>query len=143
MTELKRSIHIERIRIARGYIDHHYDAPITLEHVSEAAGYSRYHFIRLFSAVYNQTPHQYLVRRRINRAKELLRSTDMPITDICVQIGFESLGSFSTLFRRVVGLAPGAYRSSARPEPVTTTEIPPAAFIPLCFRVEHGVKDYE
>ncbi|MBC7813646.1 MAG: helix-turn-helix transcriptional regulator [Burkholderiales bacterium] len=143
MTEIKRSIYIERIRIARGYIDHHYDAPITLEHVSDAAGYSRYHFIRLFRAVYKQTPHQYLVLRRIKRAKELLRSSDMPITDICVQVGFESLGSFSTLFRRMVGLAPGAYRSSARPEPAPAADVSPAFFIPLCFRIEHGIKDDE
>ncbi len=127
-------LQVDRLRIARSYIDRHYDAPLTLEHISREAGFSPYHFIRLFRAAYRKTPHQYLMQQRIEKAKDLLRSTDMPINEICCTVGFESLGSFSTLFRRIAGLSPGAYRKwSARHKPQ-----PP--HIPLCYRVKAGLE---
>src|ERR1043165_7623915 len=73
----------DRMVIARSFIERHYDTPITLEHISSEAGFSPYHFIRLFRAAYRKTPHQYLVQQRIEKAKELLRSSDMPINEIC------------------------------------------------------------
>src|SRR5450432_1346130 len=91
----------DRLRLARTFIERHYDAPITLERISEEAGFSPYHFIRLFRAAYRQTPHQYVMQQRIEKAKDLLRSSDLSIIDVCYAVGFESLGSFSTLFRRV------------------------------------------
>lgn len=127
--------HNERLHIARRLIDSRYDTPLTLEHISSEAGFSPYHFIRLFRAVYRQTPHQYLTQQRIEKAKDLLRSTDMPIIDICYTVGFESLGSFSTLFRRIAGLSPSAYRKwSTRRKP---TEKP--AYIPLCHRINRNL----
>lgn len=122
----------DRLRLARAFIDRHYDAPITLAQISQEAGFSPYHFIRLFRAAFRQTPHQYLVQRRIDRAKELLGTSDLSVSDICFAVGFESLGSFSTLFRREAGLSPGAYRRSAR-----STSQP--TFIPLCYRFKHGL----
>lgn len=121
-----------RLHLARAFIDHHYDTPITVEQISQEAGFSPYHFIRLFYAAYRRTPHQYLVQQRIERAKELLRTSDMPVSDICFAVGFESLGSFSTLFRREAGLSPSAYRQRARPEAQP-------AFVPLCFRYKQGL----
>lgn len=125
--------HADRLHIARSYIDRHYDTSLTLEHISREAGFSPYHFIRLFRAAYRKTPHQYLMQQRIEKAKELLRSSDMPILDICYTVGFESLGSFSTLFRRIAGLSPSAYRKWCAPP----RSLP--SHIPLCYRVKRGL----
>jgi AraC-like DNA-binding protein len=122
----------ETLRRARAFIDRHYNQPITLERTSREAGFSPFHFIRLFRAVYKQTPHQYLIQRRIEKAKELLQDDDLSITDICYAVGFASPGSFSTLFRRTVGLSPSAYRQSVCPAHRQ-------AFVPLCFQVKHGI----
>ena len=98
----------------RAFIDRHYAKPLTIDRLAARAGLSHFHFIRAFHAAYGQTPHQYLRTRRVDRAKELLVTTPLPITEICDQIGFRSLGSFSSLFRRVTGETPGAYRSKRR-----------------------------
>jgi AraC-like DNA-binding protein len=124
--------HDERLHLARTFIDHHYHQPITLEHVSQEAGYSPYHFIRLFHSAYRQTPHQYLMQQRIEQAKVLLRTSELPIRGICFAVGFESLGSFTTLFRRTVGLSPGSYRKRA-------CGIEQPASIPLCHRFMLGI----
>jgi AraC-like DNA-binding protein len=131
---MSKPVHIERIRIARGFMDRHYNAPITLERVSGEAGFSMYHFIRVFRGVYKQTPHQYLMRRRIEKAKELLRSTDLSVYDVCCAVGFESFGSFSTLFTKLAGLSPSAYRKHSSP-------LSSSSYIPLCIRVHHKVSD--
>lgn len=127
-------LHRARLTLARSYIDRHYDQPLTLDCLSETAGFSSYHFIRLFRAAYRQTPHQYLIQRRIDQAKDLLGASDLPIQDICFEVGFESLGSFSSLFRRVTGLSPSAYRrcKQRRAQP---------AYIPLCHRFARGLDD--
>ena len=132
MKKLTRHPYHERLHLARAYMDSHYDQPITLEHVSGEAGFSPYHFIRLFRSAYRQTPHQYLIQQRIEKAKQLLRSGDLPVHEICYAVGFESLGSFSTLFRRNTGLSPASYRKVTR----RTTH---PAFIPLCYRVKNGL----
>jgi len=137
MTSIPHSVHRERLYRARTYIDCHYHSPITVEQVSREAAFSLYHFIRLFRSVYKQTPHQYLTRQRIEKAKELLRTSDLPITEICMEVGFESLGSFSTLFRNVVGLSPSVYRE--RISPVFTSS---SCDIPLCFRIKYGIDDF-
>ncbi len=121
----------------RAYIDSYSATPISIERMSREAGFSPYHFIRLFQRAYRQTPHQYLVQRRIQKAKALLRSTDLSVTDICSEVGFESLGSFSTLFRRDVGLSPSAYRERCAAAPAMTPK--PAMPIPLCYRIHHGL----
>ncbi|HVU10206.1 MAG TPA: helix-turn-helix transcriptional regulator [Phototrophicaceae bacterium] len=123
----------DRLHIARSYMDRYYAAPLTLEQISGEAGFSPYHFIRLFRSAYRRTPHQYLMQQRIGKAKELLRSTDLPIIDVCYAVGFESLGSFSTLFRREAGLSPSQYRQHTRPQIQS-------AFVPLCFRYKHGLE---
>jgi AraC-like DNA-binding protein len=124
--------HHEPLRRARAFIDRHYSQPITLERTSREAGFSPFHFIRLFRAVYKQTPHQYLMQRRIEKAKELLQADELTITEICYAVGFASPGSFSTLFRRTVGLSPSAYRKRVCP---ARRQV----FIPLCFQVKHGI----
>jgi len=123
-----------QVRLARLLLDRRYDAPITIEALSREVALSPYYLIRAFRHVYKQTPHQYLVRRRIAKAKELLRNSDLSITEICAAVGFESLGSFSTLFRNVAGLSPRAYRLNSRPTPNST-------YIPLCVCLLHGIDD--
>lgn len=124
----------EQIRLARLMLDRRYDTPITIEDLSREVALSPYYLIRRFRHVYKKTPHQYLVGKRIARAKELLRNSDLSVTEICVEVGYESLGSFSTLFRKVAGLSPGAYRTSSQPTPNPT-------YIPLCICVLHGIED--
>ncbi|MFW5696558.1 MAG: AraC family transcriptional regulator [Phototrophicaceae bacterium] len=131
MKNAVRSQHYEPLRRARTFIERHYDQPITLERISREAGFSPFHFIRLFRAVYKLTPHQYLIQCRIAKAKQLLQGDELNVTEICYAVGFESLGSFSTLFRRTVGLTPSAYRKSAQDRR--------RGFIPQCFQVKLGI----
>jgi AraC-like DNA-binding protein len=103
------------LRRARDLIDLRYAEPLDLAALASEAGYSRFHFLRAFAAAYGETPRAYLTRRRLERAKTLLRVANLSVTEICFLVGFESLGSFSALFRRVVGQTPTAYRrESAR-----------------------------
>jgi AraC-like DNA-binding protein len=106
----KRSDLHERLCRARRYIDESYDLPLDLAEISKQACLSRYHFLRLFRDTFATTPHQYLTKRRIEKAKELLCSEEFSVTEVCFEVGFQSLGSFSTLFRRWVGDAPNIYR---------------------------------
>jgi len=100
----------DRLCRARRFIDECYDLPLDLNEISKQACLSRFHFLRLFRDTFETTPHQYLIQRRIERAKELLRWKEMSVTDVCFEVGFESLGSFSALFHRCVGTAPVTYR---------------------------------
>ena len=107
----------------REHIDRHYAKPLTVERPASLAGLSTFHFIRAFRAATGKTPHQYLRARRIERACELLVTTPLPVTEICDAVGFQSLGSFSALFRKLTGETPAAYRAARR------RSIP----IPSCF----------
>src|SRR5437016_1615436 len=100
----------ERLCRARRFIDECYDLPLDLNQISRQACLSPFHFLRLFRDAFETTPHQYLIQRRIEKAKELLRLKEMSVTEVCFEVGFESLGSFSALFRRCVGTAPIVYR---------------------------------
>jgi len=115
-----------RLRRAKEFIDDCYNSQLTLDDMSREACLSPYHFLRLFRDAFEKTPHQYLTERRIKAAKELLRNRPMPVTDVCFEVGYESLGSFITLFRRHVGYSPKSYR---RVFLIT----PPLAGVPTCF----------
>jgi AraC-like DNA-binding protein len=101
------------IRRAHDLIDRDFSAPIDLAAMAAEAGYSKYHFARAFTAAYGETPHAYLTRRRVERAKDLLRTANLSVTEVCMLVGFESLGSFSSRFTRLVGASPTAYREAA------------------------------
>ena len=103
-----------RLHRARDYAAACLDEPITLNDMARVACLSTNHFLRTFKQAFHQTPHQYLTRIRLERAQGLLAQTDQPVTDVCFAVGFESLGSFSWLFRQRVGLAPEAYRKAKR-----------------------------
>jgi AraC-like DNA-binding protein len=113
-----------RLCRARKFIDLCYDLPLNLDQISSEACFSRYHFLRLFRQTFDKTPHQYLVERRIEKAKELLTSNDLRITDICFEVGFQSLGSFSSLFHRYVGHPPMTYREKIRESESARRKIP-------------------
>ncbi|WP_233507673.1 helix-turn-helix transcriptional regulator [Spongiactinospora gelatinilytica] len=95
-------------------MDREWAGPLDLDVVAARAGYSRYHFVRCFKAAYGETPGQYLSRRRIERAQDLLRSANLTITEICVLVGFSSLGTFCTRFKQVTGVTPGEFRVRER-----------------------------
>lgn len=116
------------------YIDEHLDQPLPVDELATRAHLSRYHFIRQFRRVYHRTPHQYVIHRRLERAKELLANSELPITEICLAVGFASLGSFSTLFRRVVGWSPSIYRAR-----VWEQRHNPYKFIPGCMCTMFGI----
>ena len=100
-------------RLLRGkdYLDSFFAGEVQLHHAAGAACVSPYHFHRLFREVFNETPNQYLQRRRLIQARRLLASTDQSVTEICLAVGFESMTSFSALFRRTFGYSPREYRS--------------------------------
>ncbi len=108
-TELYR-----RLRNGKDYMHACFSDDLSVSTVAAACNLSPHHFHRHFTRTFNQTPHRYLSDLRIARAKVLLRETDRPITDICFDVGYESLGSFSRLFARRVGSSPSAYRRRHR-----------------------------
>jgi AraC family transcriptional regulator len=100
-------------RLLRGkdYLDSFSDGEVRLDKVASEACLSPYHFHRLFREVFGETPNQHLQRRRLANARDLLRSTKRTVTEICLEVGFESMTSFSALFRRVYGCSPREFRS--------------------------------
>ena len=113
---------------AKDLVDARYSEPITVDDLAAAAGLSRAHFSRMFTRTFGESPRAYLQTRRLERAASLLRHTDRSVADICVMVGLQSVGSFTTSFARVYGLPPAAYRASyaagGRPRP--DSELHPA-----------------
>ncbi len=103
-----------RLHRAREFMDASLEQPLTIAEIAQVAWFSPYHFLRLFKQAFGETPHQYLIRRRLDRAQSLLIHSDMPVTEICYAIGFESLGSFSGLFHRQIGQTPMQFRRETR-----------------------------
>ena len=98
------------LRRARDHADHNFAAPLDLEQLASVAALSRWHFHRLFTATYGLTPAAYLSQRRIERAQDLLRATNLTVTEVCFAVGFSSLGSFSSRFRQIVGETPSQFQ---------------------------------
>jgi AraC-like DNA-binding protein len=111
---------------ARDLVDRRYDEPLDLRVLAQEAHVSPRHFSRSFRRVFGETPYQYLLSRRLERARHLLRTTEMPVAEICLEVGFTSVGSFTTTFKRHVGVSPTTFRKAyGRPSD--------ADRIPLCF----------
>jgi AraC-like DNA-binding protein len=104
-----------RLLRARDAMDRAYAEPLDVPAVAAVAHVSEAHFIRSFRAVFGETPHRYLQRRRVERSMFLLRETDRSVTDICFDVGFSSLGTFSRTFREIVGSSPSTYREENDP----------------------------
>jgi AraC family transcriptional regulator len=113
LPEARRATRLELLRrlfLTRDYLHASFADNVDIEAMAKIAGLSPYHFIRKFKAAFHETPHSYLRRLRLQKASELLRQTELPITEICYEVGFQSLGSFSNLFQKQNGLSPSAYR---------------------------------
>ncbi len=106
-----------RLLRARDAMDRSYADALDIESLARSVHLSRAHFIRSFREAFGETPHRYLQRRRIERAMALLRETDRPVTEICFDVGFSSLGSFSRTFGAIVGSSPSAYRERVQAAP--------------------------
>jgi AraC-like DNA-binding protein len=111
-----------RMLRARDAMDRAYADPLDVPALARVANVSAAHFIRKFRATFGETPHRYLQRRRVERAMFLLRATDRSVTDVCLDVGFTSLGTFSRSFHDIVGEAPTAYRERG-----------PIVAVPTCF----------
>lgn len=92
-------------------MDRDWSGPLDLRTVAAHAGYSPYHFTRAFRDAYGETPGQYLTRRRVERAQDMLRTANLSVTEICTLVGYQSLGTFSATFKRQTGLSPSQYRA--------------------------------
>src|SRR5258708_19659268 len=113
---------------ARDAMDRTYARPLDIPTLAAIACVSEAHFVRTFRATFGETPHRYLQRRRVERAMSLLRETDRSLTDICLDVGFTSLGTFSRTFRDIVGEPPSAYRRRGG------AVAPPTSFVIPCTR---------
>ena len=100
---------------AKDLADARYFEPLDVDDLARAAGLSRAHFSREFRAAFGETPHAYLLTRRLERAAALLRSTDHSVADVCFSVGLQSVGSFTTSFTRTYGRSPTAYRAQFPP----------------------------
>jgi AraC-like DNA-binding protein len=133
----------QRIATAKVYIDENYQEPIDLDDISQRAFLSRFHFHRLFTKIYRRTPHQYLTQKRLDKAKDLL-AENKPVTEVCNEVGFESIGSFSVLFKKEIGFAPTYYRNMAWLKKQKQRQ-QPKSFIPDCFiegyKMDHRNED--
>ncbi|MEU2255435.1 AraC family transcriptional regulator [Nocardia xishanensis] len=123
---------LAHLRKARDLADRHYADPLNLDELAATAGVSKYHFLRAFAAVYGVTPAAYLAERRIERAQDLLRATNLTVTEVCMMVGYASLGSFSSKFRQLVGVTPSEYQAKFADG---------APRIPGCYVFMHGLSD--
>jgi AraC-like DNA-binding protein len=121
------------LRRARDLIDRDYAEPLDLTRLASAAGMSKFHFLRCFASAYGLTPAAYLTQRRVERAQDLLRATNLTVTEVCGLVGYASLGSFSSRFTELVGMSPSAYQARW-----ANTGGPR---IPGCFVFMHGLSD--
>jgi AraC-like DNA-binding protein len=127
----KTALDIDLLKHARDLIDSSWYLPLSLDHLSKSAGFSRHHFVRAFRRVFGITPHRYLVRRRIEKAQYLLAYSEMSVTDICYEVGFQSLGSFSTQFRRYTGYSPINHRLRMKEKRDQLCRTIPACYITM------------
>jgi AraC-like DNA-binding protein len=104
------------LRRARDLADRDFAEPLTLDSMARVANLSRFHFARAFARAYGETPRAYLSRRRVERAKDMLRAANLTVTEICMLVGFESPGAFSSRFKELVGVSPSEYRRRAAAE---------------------------
>jgi len=126
-----------RIVQAKLFIDQHFREKINLNEIAEEASFSRFHFIRLFREAYGHTPHQYMMSLRMQEAQLLMSDPGLKIQDICLEIGFESVGTFTTQFTRVFGKTPKARQKEILERQRISSE-EPLRTVPNCFATKKG-----
>jgi AraC-like DNA-binding protein len=127
-----------RVVYARLFIDNRFADKIDLDNIANEAFFSKFHFIRLFKSIYNKTPHQYLSLVRIEKAKDLLKAGNS-VASVCYAVGFESVSSFTGLFKRVTGQTPAVYQQQQQHK-LMEMKTKPLNFIPNCFAEKKGWK---
>ncbi len=127
---------VRHLQRAKDLADARYPEPLGVSDLARAAGLSRTHFSREFRRAFGESPHAYLLTRRLERAAALLRNTDRSISDICFAVGLQSVGSFTTSFTRTYGMPPGAYRAAF--PPAATHALIPACVLRAYSRPQHG-----
>ena len=124
----------QRLCRARDYLGDSYRERVTLEKAASQACLSPFHFNRMFALVFGETPHEFVTRMRVEEAKRLLLAENHSVTDICFEVGYESLGSFSARFRSLTGFAPSEFRRQARIAFGGFAAHWPLYYIPACFQ---------
>src|SRR5436853_7018386 len=107
---MKEDVTFRRLRRARGLLAAGLDELITLERAAREACLSPFHFQRMFARVFGETPHEFVTRLRMDTAKRLLASGEMPVTEVCLEVGYTSMGTFSARFAAQIGRPPSEYR---------------------------------
>ena len=133
---------LSRLCHARDLLRDWENEPLPVSAVARASGLTRFHFIRLFKAIFGETPHQYRSRAQIEKAKHLLILTKLSITEICMAVGFSSLGSFSALFSCRAGMSPSEFQRRYRPTSAPERQLP-ASLIPGCLSLMAGISEKE
>jgi AraC-like DNA-binding protein len=123
-----------RLSRARDYLGASYRDHVPLETAAREACLSPFHFNRVFTRAFGETPHEFVTRMRIEEAKKLLLAENQSVTDICFDLGYESLGSFSTRFRSLTGLSPASFRREARVAFGGFASHWPLYYIPACYQ---------
>ena len=127
-----RDAQYKKVCLGRDYLTKHYASCFDLGEVADYSCMSKYHFCRVFSEVFGESPYQYIAKIRIEQAKKLLITSKFSINDICEKVGYSSIGSFSVLFRKKTGMSPTQYRAKLwklAKDPLTY----PVQSIPLCY----------
>jgi AraC-like DNA-binding protein len=130
-----------RLCRSRDYLAAGLDQPLRLADAAREACLSPFHYHRMFAQTFGETPHEFLTKLRIDRAKRLLARDQLPVTEVCLAADYESLGSFSSLFRTMVGYSPSVYRRTIRrifPAPASAI----CRFVPNCYLVNFGVRPF-
>lgn len=125
-----------RVVQAKLFMDNQFSGHIDLDNIAEEASFSKFHFIRLFKKAYGKTPHQYLIALRIEKAKDLLK-TSIPVGEVGWAVGFESVGSFTTLFRKTEKITPSLYQQLQFKRAKEIRSVP-LKFVPNCFAESKG-----
>lgn len=130
-----------RLCRSRDFLAARIDEPTRLADAAREACLSPFHYHRLFAKTFGETPHEFITKLRIDGAKRMLARDQLPVTEVCFAVGYESLGSFSTRFRTLVGYSPSAYqREIRRIFPVPALAI--HRFVPNCYLVNYGVPTF-
>jgi AraC-like DNA-binding protein len=137
--EYPRQYLYRRVVRAKLFIDAQFSSAIDLDNIADEACFSKFHFVRLFREIYGRTPHQYLTNVRVRHAKELLED-GATVARACFSVGFDSISSFTGLFKRRVGMTPAAYQRVEMKKRAEMSERP-VKFVPNCFIEKRGWKE--
>ncbi|MGD8426737.1 MAG: AraC family transcriptional regulator [Balneolaceae bacterium] len=131
-SEYPNAYRYRRIVQAKRFIDEHFAEDIDLGLISDEAHFSKFHFLRLFKNAYGKTPNRYLIECRIKYACKLLQGDRLSVSEVCFEVGFESIGSFSSLFKRELKSSPAQYRRESH-EKKERVAVKPKSVVPSCF----------